>query len=119
MVAGLVRSPSVNVMTGIVKSLSMVHRYVKVSSHSQEYKLPILPVDVCACMFVVQLQTIQHSNIRCILGCGLTNISIGQEVLITTSSTRRSANCLASKVYTTIHEYISRMTQQKFSIVIG
>ena len=45
---------------------------------------------------VVQLQTIQRSNIRCILSCGLTNISIGQEVLITTSSARRSANCLAS-----------------------
>ena len=37
-----------------------------------------------------------------ILSCGLTNMSIGQEVLITTSSARRSANCLASKVYTTI-----------------
>ena len=37
-----------------------------------------------------------------ILSCGLTNMSIGQEVLITTSSARRSANCPASKVYTTI-----------------
>ena len=37
-----------------------------------------------------------------ILSRGLTNIGIGQEVLITTSSARRSANCLASKVYTTI-----------------
>ena len=45
---------------------------------------------------------------RRILSCGLTNISIGQEVLITTSSARRSANCLASKVYTTIIiQYIS------------
>ena len=54
---------------------------------------------------------------------GCTNISIGQEVLITTSSAKRSLNCLASNVYTTtistLVNSLYRMTQQKFSIVIG
>ena len=36
------------------------------------------------------------------VGFSCTCISIGQEVLITTSSARHSANCLASKVYTTV-----------------
>ena len=54
-------------------------------------------VCVCACLRslynpVVQLQTVWCLEYRCILSCGLTNISIGQEVRITTSSTRQSAN---------------------------